>query len=102
MLIRFESDIAGRFIMMSDVALPLVRMMGMSGNTEGAVSGEDLLTALHTLEEALQTPQVMRKDAQDEEADNEPPVAMSQRAIPLLEMLRRAAADDGYVMWQPD
>ena len=44
----------------------------------------------------------MRKDAQDEEADNEPPVAMSQRAIPLLEMLRRAAADDGYVMWQPD
>ena len=68
MLIRFESDIAGRFIMMSDVALPLVRMMGMSGNTEGAVSGEDLLTALHTLEEALQTPQVMRKDAQDEES----------------------------------
>lgn len=88
--------------MMSDVAQPLLRMMGMSGNTEGAVSGDALQTALQTLEDSLQHMQVVREDAQDDESDDEQPVAMNRRAIPLLEMLRRAAADEGYVMWQPD
>jgi hypothetical protein len=102
MLIRFESDIAGQFIMMGDVALPLLRMMGMSGNEQGAVSGADLLTALATLEEALRRVPVPRAGADEEDEDQEPPIALQRRALPLLEMLRRAAADEGYVMWQPD
>lgn len=102
MLIRFESDIAGQFIMMGDVALPLLRMMGMSGNEQGAVSGADLLTALATLEEALRRVPAPRAGADEEDEDQEPPIALQRRALPLLEMLRRAAADEGYVMWQPD
>ena len=102
MLIRFESDIAGQFIMMGDVALPLLHMMGMSGNEQGAVSGADLLTALATLEEALRRVPVPRAGADEEDEDQEPPIALQRRALPLLEMLRRAAADEGYVMWQPD
>jgi hypothetical protein len=102
MLIRFESDIAGQFIMMGDVALPLLRMMGMSGNEQGAVSGADLLTALATLEEALRRVPVPRAGADEEDEDQEPPITLQRRALPLLEMLRRAAADEGYVMWQPD
>ena len=101
MLIRFESNVAGQFIMMGDVALPLLRMMGMSGNMQGAVSGEDLTSAMRTLEDALQLAPVPKARAgEDEEA--EPPIALQRRALPLLEMLRRAAAGDGYVMWQPD
>ena len=46
MIIKFKSDKAGEFIMMGHVALPLLRMMGGSGNTEGAVSGELLDEAL--------------------------------------------------------
>lgn len=102
MLIRFDSDIAGQFIMMGDVALPLLHMMGMSGNEQGAVSGADLLTALATLEEALRRVPVPRAGADEEDEDQEPPIALQRRALPLLEMLRRAAADEGYVMWQPD
>lgn len=102
MLIRFQSDIAGRFIMMGDVALPLLRMMGMSGNEQGAVSGPDLLTALATLEEALRLVPGPRTAGMQEEDEREPPIALQRRALPLLEMLRRAAAGDGYVMWQPD
>ncbi len=88
--------------MMGDVALPLLRMMGMSGNEQGAVSGADLLSALATLEEALRRVPVPRAGADEEEDEQEPPIALQRRALPLLEMLRRAAADDGYVMWQPD
>ena len=102
MLIQFKSDIAGQFIMMGDVALPLLRLAGLSGNTQGAVSGDDLHTALQTLEGALQHMRAVPEDAHDDESDNEPPVAINRRAMPLLEMLQKAKAAEGYVMWQPD
>ncbi len=94
--------------MMGHVALPLLRMMGGSGNTEGAVSGELLDEALQKLEAALQqsaAPIDEPMDGTEKEEDEEekqPRVTVSTRALPLLEMLRRAKAADGYVMWQPD
>ena len=94
--------------MMGHVALPLLRMMGGSGNTEGAVSGELLDEALQKLEAALQhvaptaTEPVNGTEDEKDEEEKQPKVAVSTRALPLLEMLRRAKAADGYVMWQPD
>lgn len=105
MLIRFTSDVAGHFIMLGDNALPLLRLMGMSGREEGAVSGEDLRQALQTLQAGLQrAAELAARPAQDNEDDDEDvvPVSLQRRALPLLEMLQRAARDDGYVMWQPD
>ncbi|MES3007941.1 MAG: DUF1840 domain-containing protein [Pseudomonadota bacterium] len=107
MIIKFKSDKAGEFIMMGHVALPLLRMMGGSGNTEGAVSGELLDEALQKLETALQraaAPPASDSDSTEEreEEDRQPKVGVSTRALPLLEMLRKAKAADGYVMWQPD
>ena len=40
--------------------------------------------------------------AYDATNGQKPPIALQRRALTLLEMLRRAAADEGYVMWQPD
>ncbi len=105
MLIRFTSDVAGHFIMLGDNALPLLRLMGMSGREEGAVSGEDLKQALQTLQAGLQrAAELAARTAQDNEDDDEDvvPVSLQRRALPLLEMLQRAAREDGYVMWQPD
>ncbi len=105
MLIRFTSDVAGHFIMLGDNALPLLRLMGMSGREEGAVSGEDLRQALQTLQAGLQrAAELAAAPPSDNEDDDEDvvPVSLQRRALPLLEMLQRAARDDGYVMWQPD
>jgi hypothetical protein len=106
MLIRFTSDMAGHFIMLGDNALPLLRLMGMSGREEGAVSGEDLQQALQTLQAGLQrATELAARPAQDNEDDEDEdavPVSLQRRALPLLEMLQRAAREDGYVMWQPD
>ncbi len=105
MLIRFSSDVAGHFIMLGDNALPLLRLMGMSGREEGAVSGEDLRQALQTLQAGLQrAAEMAARPAQESEDDDEDavPVSLQRRALPLLEMLQRAAREDGYVMWQPD
>lgn len=105
MLIRFTSDMAGHFIMLGDNALPLLRLMGMSGRDQGAVSGEDLQQALQTLQAGLQraTELAARPALESEDGDEDVvPVSLQRRALPLLEMLQRAAREDGYVMWQPD
>lgn len=105
MLIRFTSDVAGHFIMLGDNALPLLRLMGMSGREQGAVSGEDLRQALQTLQAGLQrAAELAARPAQESEDEDEDvvPVSLQRRALPLLEMLQRAAREDGYVMWQPD
>jgi hypothetical protein len=80
-----------------------LRMMGMSGKEEGAVSGDELSAALARLEVALgQAGQKQVSDTEADDGEKEPVVALSARALPLLEMLRRARKAEGYVMWQPD
>ena len=101
MLIKFESEHSGNFVMLSDVALPLLKMMGMSGNTEGAVSEENLATALATLESSLQRANQPARGSDDDDEDDAP-IGLSTRASPLLEMLRKAKKEGGYVMWRPE
>lgn len=103
MIIKFQSEDSGEFVMLSHVAEPLLKMMGTSGGNEGAVSGDNLSTALSRLEASLQLRAEPAEDGADEEDEEvETPVALSTRATPLLQMLRTAAENDGYVMWRPE
>ncbi len=104
MLIKFESEHAGTFVMLSDVAIPLLKMMGMTGNTEGAVSEDNLTSALSTLESSLEKIRQPDKDPEEEEEEEEDdmPIGLSTRASPLLSMLRKAKQEGGYVMWRPE
>tara|TARA_R110002167_G_scaffold123825_1_gene302926 strand:- start:500 stop:799 length:300 start_codon:yes stop_codon:yes gene_type:complete len=99
MLIKFKSEQSGDFVMMSDVAIPLLKMMGASGKPEGAVSSNELRASLARLESALKQLPVQDQDDDEEEDAN---VSLATRASPLLAMLRKAAAEDGYVMWQEE
>lgn len=105
MLIKFKSEQSGDFVMMSDVALPLLKLMGTGAKSEGAVSKDALRDALSRLEDALQqqqNAQATTEEDDDGDEEQEPVIALHTRAAPLLEMLRKAAAEDGYVMWQED
>lgn len=102
MLIKFESEHAGSFVMLSDVAVPLLKMMGMSGNTEGAVSEQNLATALTTLESSLQKANKPANGPDDDDDENDAPVGLSTRASPLLDLLRKEKHEGGYVMWRPE
>lgn len=104
MLIKFKSEQSGDFVMMSDVALPLLKMMGASGNSEGAVSADELRKSLTRLESALQQlpAQDQEPDENEDKDEAEANVSLATRASPLLAMLRREAAEGGYVMWQED
>ena len=103
MLIRFKGENTGSFIMFGDIAKQLLRMMGTSGNDEGALREEDVPAALARLEAAIEPYQGATAAEDEEQADDGAAgVGLATRAVPLLDLLREAKQKGGYVMWQPD
>jgi hypothetical protein len=101
--------------MFGDVAIELLRLMGATGKIPGALNPEDVPTALKKLEIALDqitieqhaaTPAVPA-DNEDSPADDgkelekpEPPVGLPTRAVPLVSIMKRAAAAHKELMWE--
>src|SRR5687768_585432 len=100
MLVRFDSK-AGTITMFGDVAVKLLRMMGQSGSIPGAILAQDIPAAVKRLRQALdgEREPAGAKNSNDEK---EPPVAMRQRAFPLIELLERAANSDTDVIWDDE
>jgi hypothetical protein len=86
--------------MFGDQALILLKLMGHSANVPGALLAADLPASLKRLEEAVaenkQLPELQDSAIID---DDEPPVSLSQRALPLIELLKAAEKDKCNVMW---
>lgn len=103
MLVVFSSKTHGDITMFSDVAVRLLKMMGMSGVVPGAINAEDIPTALERLKRAIETeneePDEEKSVGEDKDEKEEPRVSIAQRAFPLVEMLEAAAKADCHVMW---
>ncbi len=102
MLIRFDSK-AGSITMFGEIAVKLLRMMGQSGSVPGAFLTLDIPAALERLEQATsdsREPAAEKKRESDD--DKEPAVGMRQRAVPLMELLERAAKQDADVIWEEE
>ena len=100
MLIKFNSD-AGAFTTFGDVAVPLLKAMGLSGTVPGAILAADIPAALERLKAAVAQPlpdthQHTRADAIDDPDDA---MTLRKRAFPLIELLSNAAARKADVMW---
>jgi hypothetical protein len=103
MLIRFQGENTGSFVMFEEIAQQLLRMMGTSGKTEGALREEDVPQALSRLEAAVAPYKAASQNADDEQDDGAgESVGLATRAAPLLDLLRLAKEKGGYVMWQPE
>ena len=85
--------------MFGEVATRLLRMTGHSGTVPSAILPADIPAAIDRLEAALRG-QSDPRPQQDDKRDDEPPVGLQQRALPLLELLRRAADGDVSVTWE--
>jgi Domain of unknown function (DUF1840) len=104
--------------MFKDVAVELLRLMGATGHIPGGLNAADTRAALTRLETAIdriraethaETPARpadnedwgAEADAEeDKDLDREPPVAIAARAVPLISLLKRAAAADAAVTWE--
>jgi len=107
MLVKFESEGAAPFEMLSESSSLLVKLMGQSNSNEGSISGAAIPAALASLEAGLarlasETQDSTESDSEsdDDDEDEVPPVGLRLRAVPLIEMLHHAASNDSYVMWR--
>jgi hypothetical protein len=94
--------------MFRDSAMPLIKMLGASDALPGAIGGEDILAAVVRLKKRLddsaakptQPVNAGVNSGASGQSEYEPPIALAMRAVPLIQLLERAAAAKAPVMWE--
>ncbi len=99
MLVTFKTDV-GNITMFGGVALPMLKMMGHSATVPGAILAADVPMALSRLKAALDAEKAPPSDEDEDEDVDEPVVSMSNRGLPLINLLSAAAKADCNVMWE--
>lgn len=101
MLVTFSCAAYADITMFGDVAVRLLKMMGHSGTVPSALLADDVPAALSRLEKAIEAEQssLQATEVPPGVTDDEPSVSLSQRALPLIELLKAAAKDRSNVMW---
>jgi hypothetical protein len=105
MLVTFRTKAHANITMFGDVAKQLLELLGHSGTIPSAISAEDVPAALVRLEAAIEqrkgadAAELQESEQRRDGYDAPRKVTLSQRAVPLLELLRAAAAKKTDVMW---
>lgn len=98
MLVTFTTDAYSDVTMFGDVALTMLKMMGVSATIPSAMLAQDVPAALSRLTAAIDS----AKSSQPVAGMNadESAVSIANRALPLINLLTAAAKADTYVMWK--
>lgn len=104
MLFTFKSATNADLIMHEKSGKEILALLGKSPeDARGTITVEQLPGAITTLQEAIVAdkarPQETASSQNETEADDEPPVSLSQRAAPFIEMLERAVKAGQPVIW---
>jgi len=104
MLVTFTSKAYPDITMFGEAALHLIKMMGHSGVVPSAIMAEDVPAALDRLKTAIQSesrvpPPEITSAVKDKES-HEQSVSLTNRALPLIELLSAAAKKNCDVMWK--
>ncbi len=106
MLYRFKSQATSDLVMLEADAKAALRLIGKSSDGPGVIEPDHLPAAISSLEKAAEEDRIQRANNaaatrhQDEEADDtDPDVYLSQRLVPLLQMLRLAMEANKAVIW---
>lgn len=107
-IVTFKSAATADVIYFGDVAKRMMELMGKEAGDQGIVTVEQLPAAIERLKAAIAADKEShRQQVQDEERKTEkaegggsrPRVSLTQRAVPLLEMLQTALRDKKPVVW---
>ena len=109
MIVTFHSDAYADIMMFGDIAIQLLKLMGHSGTVPSALLAEDVPEALANLKQAIaddkaraavrSKPEKTKKNDDQDNDDQEPPVELAHRALPLIELLAASTAATCNVMW---
>jgi hypothetical protein len=114
MLVQFKSPATETITMFDNDAVQLLKLMGATGRIPGGLSEQDVPEAMHRLESAVEEMKSQANaDTAARPADNEdwasdedkdphrsPPIPLETRAVPLLSLMKRAAAAKATVTWE--
>ena len=84
--------------MFGDVAVPLLKAMGMSGDLPGAILASDIPKALQRLQKGAPA-SASDPHAAKVEAEDDPQISLHKRAVPLIDLLERSARQGSDVSW---
>jgi hypothetical protein len=95
MLVTFRSTATESITMFQDVAIQLLKLMGATGKIPGALgqAGTHVTPARPADNEDA-------KNEDEDDEDREAPVDLATRAVPLLSILKRAAAANAEIVWE--
>ena len=98
MLVTFTTEAYADITMFGDVAKTMLKMMGHSDTVPGAILAEDVPDALRHLTAAVEAEDV--SPPVEVEDENEPEISLSNRALPLINLLAAAAKAGANVIWK--
>ncbi|HEX6997850.1 MAG TPA: DUF1840 domain-containing protein [Gammaproteobacteria bacterium] len=102
MLVTFRTRPYANITMFGDVAVKLLKLMGHSGTVPSALKAEDVPAALERLKAAIAEQKragAAAPQGEPSDGDEEPPVSLANRALPLIELLEAAARANADVVW---
>ncbi|OHC61853.1 MAG: hypothetical protein A3H93_08820 [Rhodocyclales bacterium RIFCSPLOWO2_02_FULL_63_24] len=111
MIVTFQSPASGDVIMFGDVAQRMMKIMGKDPTDKGIVTVEQLPEAIARLKAAIEEDKQQRAGLQDEDLPRTEPdggtnakssrpfVTLTQRAVPLLELLEWSLKKKKPVVW---
>ncbi len=98
MLVTFTTKAYANITMFGDVAVTLLKMMGHSGTVPGAILAADVPAALSRLTAAID--KTRTETSVDDDEEEETPVSLTTRALPLVDLLTAAVQQNSDVMWE--
>jgi len=109
MLYKFKSKVTGDVIMLQPNGERLLEIIGKRDGTEPAAKGillpEQMPQAVAAIEAAIaQEEQARREAIEQAQQEHQPPprfeaIGLRQRALPLMEMIRRCQQADQPITW---
>ncbi len=105
MLFKFKSPAASDLIMLDADARKLLKIMLGDDPVKGIVQVKDMPGCIGALEEAVLQDETARKrqaeKADDEDVDAVPldAIRLSQRATPMLKLLKRCLKEESDLVW---
>jgi hypothetical protein len=107
MLYKFKSKAGSDVLMMGPNGDEVLRLIGKAPAPRGIVEPAAMPAAIQAIEQAVAAEESARRQAEEEAAAQGKPLAprgkqgvsLRQRAWPLLELMKRAHAQDRDIVW---
>jgi cyclopropane-fatty-acyl-phospholipid synthase len=105
MLYKFKSKAAGDLIMLEPNGRQVLQIIGKDPGPKGIIEPAQMSAAIQALEAAIERDEAEQKQAESEaqakgeKAARGEGISLRQRAVPLVDMLRRAQKEGEDIVW---